>query len=290
MRTEGFRPCIRMEANTRQIAGDAMSPFPPGPLLVLSKGNIEIEVAPGAGGRIALIRRGGVEQLAGYSESNAAMIAWGCYPMLPWAGRVRGGKFEFDGRSFQLPLNMGAHAIHGLGFALPWEVGFHEGHVLELSLELPQDGSWPFGGRAHHRMELGDDSLLLTLSLQAGSLAMPATIGWHPWFRKPDDLRFSPTGLYPRDDEGIATLPVVQPVPGPWDDCFVNAAVVALTRGGQQMELTSDCTRWVVYDETAAATCIEPQSGPPDAFNIEPFALGPGETLVRWFRMAWSDR
>ena len=53
------------------------------------------------------------------------------------------------------------------------------------------------------------------------------------------------------------------------------------------MRLTSDCRHWVVYDEPAHATCVEPQSGPPDAFNLEPLVLAPGETLQRWFLMEW---
>lgn len=279
-----------MAADPELVLADAMAPFPPGKLIVLSKRDIEVEIAPEAGGRIAQIRYKGVEQLVGYAPANAAMIGWGCYPMLPWAGRVRGGRFEFDGRTYRLPLNMGTHSIHGIGFALPWKVELQTGSSLELSLELPQDARWPFGGRAHHRMEVSDDSLLLILSLQAGPMAMPAAIGWHPWFRKPDELRFSPTGIYPRDADGIATLPLVPPSPGPWDDCFFSTEAVALVRGKQQMHMTSDCTRWVVYDENPAATCVEPQSGPPDGFNIEPFVLSPGETLSRWFRIELIDR
>lgn len=266
-----------------------MAPFAPGPLIELSRGNLQVEIAAQAGGRIAQIKRKGVEQLASFDESNTAMIGWGCYPMLPWAGRVRRGEFEFAGQRHQLPLNMGAHSIHGVGFAMPWQVDFHGSHLLELSLALPQDERWPFGGRAYHRMELEGDSLLLRLALQAGSAAMPATIGWHPWFRKPERLRFSPTGMYPRDEDGIATLPIGPPSAGPWDDCFINTGEAILETAGQQLQLSSDCMHWVVYDQSHGATCVEPQSGPPNAFNLEPFELAPGQTLARWFRMAWDD-
>jgi galactose mutarotase-like enzyme len=65
---------------------------------------------------------------------------------------------------------------------------------------------------------------------------------------------------------------------------------VELESGEQRLSLSSDCTHWVVYDHDPAATCVEPQSGPPDAFNIEPCVLEPGETLSRWFQMAWTER
>ncbi len=68
--------------------------------------------------------------------------------------------------------------------------------------------------------------------------------------------------MYPRDGEGIATLPCVDPTTGPWDDCFI-ADSITLIRGGQRLRLRSDHDHWVVYDGTPHATCVEPQSGPP---------------------------
>lgn len=266
----------------------AMLPYPPGPLFALTRGNDVVTIAPQAGGRIAQITRRGEAWLADFGEASAAMIGWGCYPMLPWAGRLRQGRFDVEGKHYQLPLNLGAHAIHGLGFAMPWAVQSHTATLLEMSLELPRDTRWPFGGVACQRIELLEDRLDLQLSLQAGDAAMPATIGWHPWFRKPARLTFAPTAMYPRDAAGIATLPLVAPAPGPWDDCFIHAGPVVLERGEGTLTLTSDCTHWVVYDQDPAATCVEPQSGPPDAFNIAPCLLAPGGTLARRFELTWA--
>jgi len=35
------------------------------------------------------------------------------------------------------------------------------------------------------------------------------------------------------------------------------------------------------------ATCIEPQSGPPDAFNLEPATLAAGSSIEAWFLLEW---
>ncbi len=43
-------------------------------------------------------------------------LASGAYPMVPWAGRVRDGRFRFDGVEYHLPLGMPPHAIHGTGY------------------------------------------------------------------------------------------------------------------------------------------------------------------------------
>jgi len=266
----------------------AQTPMAPGPLVGLACGALEVVVAPSAGGRVAQIRYDGLDWLVGHDEQTQAMIAWGSYPMLPWAGRVRGGRFDWQGQHHVLPANLAGHAIHGVGFALPWQVEAHSDSCVELSLALPTDERWPFGGHARQRIEVGERELHMELSITAGATAMPAVIGWHPWFRKPDRLEFEPSRCYPRDAEGIAHLPLIDPPPSPWDDCFLNDRPVILHRSGQQLRLTSDSDHWVVYDETRHATCVEPQTGPPDAFNLGVAAtLAPGATLSAWFRLEW---
>jgi aldose 1-epimerase len=177
-----------------------------------------------------------------------------------------------------------------VGFVLPWQIKKHSATEAELLLQLPEDERWPFGGVAQQRLKVTDHALRLELSLTAGRLAMPQPVlGWHPWFVKPEQLEFAPTHCYPRDAEGIATLPLVDPPWGsPWDDCFINTRPVSLHRSGQSLRLTSDCIHWVVYDERAQATCVEPQLGPPDAFNLlTATALAPGETAHAWFQLEW---
>ena len=268
-------------------AAAAFEPLTPGAPIRLSAGPLTIDIAPAAGGRIVQIVRDDIEWLVGHSERNAAMIAWGSYPMLPWAGRIRRGRFEFEGRAWQLPLNFGEHAIHGIGLALPWRVEARSAVLADLSLQLPEDQRWPFGGTARQRIETSENTLRLRLSVTAGKRAMPAVIGWHPWFRKPDRLEFKPSAMYPLDADGITVRPLRQSSPGPWDNCFVNSEPVLLERGGQRLRLTSDCTHWVVYDQPAHATCIEPQSGPPDAFNLEPATLAAGSSIEAWFLLEW---
>jgi aldose 1-epimerase len=269
----------------------ALRPLAPGPLLEIRSDALTVQVAPAAGGRIAQIAFEHVEWLCGH-DSDSAAIAWGCYPMLPWAGRIRQGRFRFDGHEYQLPANLGAHAIHGIGFVNPWRVEAHSPTLLELSLRLPCDKNWPFGGTARQRFAVEERMLQLELSVRASEHAMPhPVLGWHPWFIKPEAVGFRPTACYPRDAQGIATLPLTAPPAGPWDDCFTATRPVTLHRAGQVLCLTSSCDHWVVFDERAHATCMEPQSGPPDAFNLDPSArLEPGDSAKAWFVMEWQAR
>lgn len=261
--------------------------MPAGPLHWLRAGSLEVAVAPEAGGRIARIRFDGVEWLIG-EQQEAAAIGWGCYPMVPWAGRIRQGRFSVDGRCYQLPVNFGVHAIHGVGFSRPWRIDRLESDGASLSLDLPEDGYWPFGGRASQHIHVQPDCLQLRLAVQAGDTPMPAVLGWHPWFRKPDRLLFAPAAMYPRDGEGIAVLPCVDPAQGPWDDCFINHREVTLVSAGQRLRLRADTDHWVVYDGAAHATCVEPQTGPPDGFTLAPTRLQPGQRLQLTFELRWE--
>lgn len=267
----------------------ALRPLAPGPLTRIGNGIIEVTLAPQAGGRIAQIACDGVEWLRSHEDGDTSAIAWGCYPMLPWAGRLRGARFDFEGRRHQLPANLGAHAIHGLGFQLPWRMEAHTATQVGLSLALPRDARWPFGGVAHQRIVVENRSLRLELSLQAEELAMPRPVlGWHPWFHKPERLDFAPTRYYPRDAEGIPTAPQGGTPAGPWDDCFIHERPVNLHRAGRTLRLCSSCDHWVIYDMPANVTCVEPQTGPPDAFNLWPARhLAPGELLEAWCLLEW---
>ena len=122
--------------------------------------------------------------------------------------------------------------------------------------------AWVLGGEAEQLIELADDSLMCTLTVRAGDNPMPASIGWHPWFVKPErvDLRFD--RMYLRDDDYITDGRTVSPPPPPpWDDCFAGPlATPRLWIGDVEVSITSDCDYWVVYDMPAHATCVEPQT------------------------------
>jgi aldose 1-epimerase len=96
--------------------------------------------------------------------------------------------------------------------------------------------------------------------------------------------------IYPRDDTWVSTAPPIPTTPSPWDDCFTGARrSPRATVNGVNLQIDSDCDHWVVYDMPEHATCIEPQSGPNDAFNIGGFDVARGGSLVqRSMRISWS--
>lgn len=266
--------------------------------LRLDTGEATISVDPRRGGRLSALEVKGHSLL--FSAASMA-LQWGAYPMVPWAGRVADGRFPFAGATHQLPRNLPPHSAHGTGFVSPWEVLSHQGSRIDLALELADP--WPFGGRATQRIELEPDALRLELSVTAGDVAMPAMVGWHPWFNRfvggqnggavEATLRFAPGAMYELDDRAIPTGRLVDPVPRPWDNCFTEVAEgpddgpALIWPGVAELQLSSSCDHWVVYDHPDHAICVEPQSAAPDVFNRHPRVLEPGDRLDAWFRLGW---
>lgn len=267
----------------------ALEPLAPGELIVIGSEQLRVCIAPAAGGRIAQIEYLGVPWLCAHAAENAAAIAWGCYPMVPWAGRLRDGRYLFQGELHQVTPDLGPHAIHGLGYRRAWTVHATDAHELQLSLHLPEDAAWPFGGHVRQSLVVSGAQMRLKLACTAGERAMPfPALGWHPWFRKPERLDFAPSHHLPRDATGIALEPVPGEPPAPWDDCFINSQPVVLQRAGQILRLVSDCSYWVVFDERPHATCVEPQTAAPDAFNRASARVLPaGATVEAWFELQW---
>lgn len=255
-------------------------------MITFSAGDATALLDPHNGGRIASLRVRDVELLVTEGESE---IRWGIFPMVPFAGRIGGGRFSFDGRDYALPPRLEGHALHGTVIDQEWEQT--DAATIEAKLEEP----WPFAGRVSHEVAVGDDGLRATLRLRADE-RMPATVGWHPWFRRElgkgsaANVALVAASMYEREGK-LPTGEIVEPKAPPWDDCFTGVQWPVTLRwpGFGTLEVSSDCTHVVVYDEERDAACVEPQTGPPDAVNIGGVAvLEPGDELVASMQLRWA--
>ena len=249
-------------------------------------GDIECSVVPENGGRIGSLVVAGRELLV-TGDSHDDPLSWGCYPMVPYAGRVRNATLNFAGRSHALRVNMMPHSIHGTVFDRAWSV--IENDATSAVLEIELGAAWPFAATVRHRIQLSNDEVLLTLNVSAIE-STPIQVGWHPWFVKPVSTQLGFASMLERDATGIASEKIVDRPEGPVDDCFVDP-VNQLTLHIKDLTvfLNSDCSHWVVYDVPAHATCVEPQSGAPNEINDRPFVLEPGGQFARTFSMRFAS-
>ncbi|MFF1317961.1 aldose 1-epimerase [Streptomyces chartreusis] len=257
--------------------------------ITLTAGDAEVDVLPGNGGRVGGLRVGGTELLRQGER-------FGCFPMVPWCGRIRDGRFLDGARVRQMPLNAPPHAIHGTTRDGAWKVARVADGEAVITYDLVEP--WPYAGRVTHVVALMPDSLSLTMSVETYEDSFPAQIGWHPWFNRnlggegAEDVRldFSPAWQEERGDDHLPTGNRIEPLPGPWDDCFgmPDGVDVTLTWPGQLELKVSSREEWVVvYDEQEAAVCVEPQTGPPNGLNTLPRLVTPLEPLEATTVWSW---
>ncbi|MFT7289254.1 MAG: aldose 1-epimerase [Halieaceae bacterium] len=252
----------------------------------LESAHARVRIDPSQGGRLASLQVFGHELLV-TAASNP--LHWGSYPMAPWAGRIRHGRFRHAGKEYRLPLTMPPHAIHGTVWGRGWEQTADDA----LAISLGED--WPFAGRAEQRFTLQDDSLCMELAVYAQGCTFPASIGWHPYFLRDlgaggrARLLFSADAIYADDHEQIPTGELISPPAGPWDNCFtqVQGAPGIRWPGIMELALHSDLDHWVIYDLLDHALCVEPMSGPPNALNMGPRVVTPEMPLKGRFEMHW---
>lgn len=251
---------------------------------MLTAGDARAEVDLLRGGRLASLQVGGVELLV--TEPRDHMMLWGSFPMAPFAGRLRRGVLAWEGRTWDLPVNLPPHAIHGTTFDRPWDL------EADGSFVCPFGERWPFGGHARQRVDLTPERLTCTLEVHADDRPFPASAGFHPWFRLPVELDLTPFEgalLHARDADGMPSGELVPAPSPPWDDCFTRLDGPPVLRfpEGITLTLTSDARHWVVYTPPHAV-CVEPQTGPPDELNTDPHVVEPGRALSVTMTLTWG--
>lgn len=143
--------------------------------ITLTAGDAEVTVAPGNGGRVGSLRVGGVELLRQGAK-------FGCFPMVPWCGRIRDGRFLDGAAVRQMPLNSPPHAIHGTARDGAWKTARVTADDAVITYDLVDP--WPHPARVTQAFALTEDALTITMSVETYGDSFPAQIGWHPWFNR----------------------------------------------------------------------------------------------------------
>ncbi|MEU2335129.1 aldose 1-epimerase [Streptomyces sp. NPDC013172] len=255
--------------------------------ITLTAGDAEVRIHPRNGGRIAGLKIGSLELLRQGDR-------FGCFPMVPWCGRIRDGRFLDGANLVQMPLNSPPHAIHGTARDGAWRTARVSADEAVITYELV--APWPHPARVTHAVQLTEDSLTLTMGVETYDNSFPAQIGWHPWFNRnlggqDAQVDFAPAWQEERGADHLPTGNRIDPKPGPWDDCFgmPDGVDVTLTWPGQlALEVTSREQWVVVYDEQEAAVCVEPQTGPPNGLNTLPRLVTPLEPLEAATTWTWT--
>ncbi|WP_426368769.1 aldose 1-epimerase [Streptomyces sp. E-08] len=254
----------------------------------LTAGDAELTINAEHGCRIESLRIGDTEVLRQGER-------YGSFPMVPWCGRTENGRFRNGVTTHQLPVNAAPHAIHGTVRDRAWKSARTSATEAVFTCEL--DDPWPYKGRVTQVFELAEDSLTLRFGVETYDDSFPAQAGWHPWFLRnlggggqDVTIGFTPAWQEERGENHLPTGRRIDPLPGPWDDCFgmPDGVDVTLTWPGELELKVASRAEWVViYDEPEDAVCVEPQSGPPNGLNTLPRLVTPIDPLEVASTWSW---
>ena len=223
----------------------------------------------------------------------------------PWPNRIADGRYSFDGRIYQLPINeVDRHcALHGLVHWVRWDLVSAADDRLVLQHELvPQDG-YPFPLHLRIEYQLSPNGLQTRLTAtNTGSTAVPYGCCPHPYLiagpgpldswsltvpadqRLEVDGRLLPTRLTPVDDVDC-DFRHPKPIGGrEIDHAFTG---IAFSNGRAHVDVVDPATgagvrldwgTWAPWLQIHTADrpepqhnrvglAVEPMNCPPDAFN-----------------------
>ncbi len=272
-----------------QRAFDTSWPGPIGQPVLLEKGHLRLQIFPQDGARITSLQAFGFEVLRQWEPQRRA-FQYGCFPMVPWVGRLGDATLTVGEKQYVLPANKPPHALHGMACYSAWEIVEQKDDALRLRMLLGTP--WPWQGEVLQTLTLEDDALILRLEIHTLSETFPASAGWHPWFVKRLDKQNEQEQLQVlfdadwQEEAGSNELPTGNKIPpqsGPWDDCFgFNADLNVRLQwlGKLSMTMTSDAQSLVVFDKQPDATCVNPLTQAPNEINRAPQFVSPGAPLV----------
>ena len=257
-----------------------------------------MRIDPAAGGRIVSLVIAGNERMLpkAHARAREPALYWGCYPMVPWAGRLSRGRIPTPDGEVRLEANLSPSAIHGLGFDREWEIVERTETRVTMRCELRGLG-WPFGGHALQTLRMRANGLELELWVGGYTKAGPAGLGWHPWFTRPPSgdlsLRVDGSEVLVVDADLVPTGEVRNVTPiedlrsGPplgdrrLDHVYVRTNGPAIVRW-PDLELRieyDESLRTVVVHTPPEGVCVEPQTMWPNAPLLA--AAGVSDTGMR---------
>ena len=158
--------------------------------ILLRDGPLTVGIAPDWGGALSRfdVRRGDdlipiLRPARDEPSQGPYALSASSFPLLPYCGRLRGGQFEFEGRSYQFPLNAAPerHSSHGDGWTRPWCLTQLDRRSASMS--LPADPALPMPYAAVQRIDVQADRVRMSLSVSnAGRSRLPIGVGLHPYF------------------------------------------------------------------------------------------------------------
>lgn len=241
-----------------------------------------------------------------FAAAGERPMASGIPILFPYAGRIRGTSFRYDGRELPLVIDQRlGFAIHGFVYNRPWRViaqspssvtgEFHAAHDDPALLDL-----WPGDFRIRVCYEVGHFGLSCSLAVDnPGDRPTPFWLGTHGYFRLPlgafgkrEECRMIVPTASLWELEGMLPTGRKLPAEGPkglsggltfgesqLDDVFTDLHATSGRVVCRLLDPVNDRRMSLVFDEAfkhcvvfnpphREAICLEPYTAAPDAFAL----------------------
>ena len=228
----------------------------------------------------------------------------GCYPLVPYSGRLGYRRFRWLGQDHTTAPNFddNPHSVHGVAWQRPWTVASSSAAEAELVYQHSPDADWPFAFTLRQRFVLTPEALEVHCAFtNHEAKPQPVGLGWHPYFpkRHRSRLHIELSERWDSDASGLPTRRVPQPgIDGDvahlgFDNCFEGWRGAARLRDDKlSMRLTSSLPYLVVYTPADSPYyCVEPVSHVSNAIHMaDPAAhglraLAAGATFDAWTKL-----
>ena len=165
----------------------------------------------GVGGGLRSYEAHGRKVLDGYDEHELCPSGRGQL-LVPWPNRIADGRYDFDGRLHQLPLDEPerGNAIHGLVRWSEWSVAERMPDRVVLELLLRPRPGYPFtlALRVEHALSAADGLAVRIEATNVGSEPCPYGAGAHPYLALDSgadgaELHLPGSAVLEADDRGI---------------------------------------------------------------------------------------
>ena len=236
--------------------------------------------------------------------------------LAPWPNRIKDGKYSFNKKNYQLPINEVSknNSLHGLVANSLLEITFQNHSKVILKYLLDQPAIYPGKLQLQVTYEIIESGIEITvLSENVGGISAPYGVSIHTYLVAGESVKNNELFLQIPADQFLEVdaerlLPIkLQPVTGTnfdfidskkISDLFIDHAfkyssdysrsISLLNAEGQGAEVIfDDQSKWIqihtadrdLQGDSRMAVAIEPMTCPPDAFNsgIDLIVLEPGK-------------
>lgn len=205
-------------------------------------------------------------------------VEYGCYPMAPWAGRIAGNSFSWSGETVHLESNYQEFALHGYLLDRPVDLSHitSSPDVAAITFSTMVD-DWV--APMHIEMKWCVTKSEVQSTITASTLSqdpVPVVLGWHPWFNNVVGIDHMVSIDYRNLQLAVkenaypsGEFVAVTESDGPFDDAFLSETNSVNIQWGSlfKLEIKNSHEWFVIHNGAEGFTCVEPQTGPPNAFN-----------------------